>query len=301
MDIKQLEAFVYVVDFGSFSKAGEFLHLTQPTVSAHVAALEHETGVNLMIRNSSQVSPSDAGKILYPYAKKILQTREDAAKAIFNYAHTMKGTVSIAASSIPGQYFLPRIMQSFRQEYPDITFDIQITDSADVVHKVASQDAEIGLSGTKTDSRKCTYRTFASDNLVLITPNNENFRKYLNGRIPLQQILSGPFINREKGSGTRKEAENFLKRSGIDPDSLHTVAEVHSAESIKKMVSEGVGIAIVSQSACKDYCSFRKILMFNLDQEDLKRNLYLVKNRHSILSPAAQAFYNFAKDFYHDK
>ena len=122
MDIKQLEAFVYVVETGSFSRAGELLHLTQPTISAHVAALEQELRIKLILRTTKETCPSEAGRLLYDYAKKILQTREEAVEAISGFSRNMTGTVTVAASSIPGQYFLPKLLQSFREKYPDIRF-----------------------------------------------------------------------------------------------------------------------------------------------------------------------------------
>ena len=75
MDMKQLEAFVYVVETCSFSKAGELLHLTQPTISSHIASLERELKIKLIVRTTKETYPSDAGKLLYGYAKEILSMR----------------------------------------------------------------------------------------------------------------------------------------------------------------------------------------------------------------------------------
>ena len=74
--------------------------------------------------------------------------------------------------------------------------------------------------------------------------------------------------------------------------------EVRSTESIKQMVSEGLGIAVISQSACEDYCKFKKLLAFNFDSVKLRRKLYLVRHKNSILSPIAQTFYDYAAGYY---
>ena len=131
MDIKQLEAFVYVVETCSFSKAGELLHLTQPTISSHILSLERELNIKLIVRTTKETYPSEAGKLLYNYAKEILIMRENAIQAIQMFSQEMRGTITVAASTIPGQYYLPRLLQSFREKYPDIKFNIQMTDSAD--------------------------------------------------------------------------------------------------------------------------------------------------------------------------
>ena len=132
MDIRQLESFVKVVEHNSFSRAGEDLHLTQPTISSHITALEHDLNINLIVRTTRETYPSEAGKLLYSYAKQILALRDEAMSAMETFSLEMKGTITVAASTIPGQYFLPKMIQSFHQTYPEIKFDLHMLDSAEV-------------------------------------------------------------------------------------------------------------------------------------------------------------------------
>ena len=298
MDIKQLEAFVYVVETCSFSKAGELLHLTQPTISSHILSLERELNIKLIVRTTKETYPSEAGKLLYNYAKEILIMRENAIQAIQMFSQEMRGTITVAASTIPGQYYLPRLLQSFREKYPDIKFNIQMTDSADVVDRVTTRSAEVGFSGTEIDAPKCVYREFADDRLVVITPNEPRFRQYVGKGFPIRQLREEPFISRERGSGTRRETEAFLKALGIQVSDLKTAVEVRSTESIVKMVSEGMGVAVLSKSACEDYQQFGKVLAFDFDNITLRRKLYIIRHKNSILSPIAQVFYDYARTFY---
>lgn len=301
MDIKQLEAFVYVVDTSSFSRAGELLHLTQPTISSHIASLERELKIKLVVRTTKETYPSDAGKLLYAYAREILSLRETAVQALRDFSKEMRGTVTVAASTIPGQYFLPRLLQHFREKYPDIRFNIQITDSADVVDQIAARRAEVGFTGTDIAAPKCVYRPFADDRLVVITPNEPRFQRYLGKGFPIRKLLDETFISRETGSGTRRETEAFLRELGVDPEQLRTGVEVRSTESIKKMVSEGLGVAVLSKSASEDYRQFGKVLAFDFDTVTLRRKLYIIRHKNSILSPVAQAFYEYARQYYHQR
>ena len=298
MDIKQLEAFARVVENNSFSKTAELLHLTQPTISAHIASLEKELKIKLIVRTTKEIYPSDAGKLLYEYARKILQLREEAEEAIQAFSREMRGTISLATSTIPGQYYLPKLLQSFRRSYPDITFNIQMMDSAQVVECVGSRGAEIGLCGTMIDAPKCVYKEFARDRLVIITPNTPEYQQYLATGFPVQQIMQETFISRESGSGTRKETEQFLREMGVDPSKLDVAIEVQSTENIKQMVSEGLGIAVISRSAAENYCQFQKILAFDFESVSLRRKLYLVRHKNGVLSPIAQVFYSFAEEYY---
>ena len=298
IDIKELEAFVAVVDQGSFSRAAKSLYLTQPTVSTHVAVLERKLGIKLLVRTTKEVYPSDAGKILYGYAKEILQLRERAVQALHAFTHDMQGSIHVAASTIPGQYFLPKLIQGFRAEYPDVSFSLQLLDSTEVANQIAARKVEIGFTGTVVNLPKCIYQPFAEDRLVVITPNTPKYQGYQATGFPTGQLTREPFISREPGSGTRLETENFLREMGVDVAAIRTAVEVRSPESIKQMVSEGLGIAVISQSACEDYCKFKKLLAFNFDSVKLRRKLYLVRHKNSILSPVAQAFYEYASGFY---
>ena len=298
MDMRQLEAFVYVAENYSFSKAGELLHLTQPTISSHIASLENELKCKLIIRNSKETFPSEAGQLLYDYAKQILTLRRQAEEAIREFSGQMHGSLAVAASTVPGQYFLPKLVQCFREKYPEIRFDIQMADSTEVADMVISRRVEVGFTGTLSESNKCICREFADDELVVITPNEPRFSSCQQTGFPVQQLLQEPFISRETGSGTRLETERFLAELGIEPEKLNIVVEVRLTEMVMKMVSEKMGIAIVSKSACEEYCQAGKLLAFPFSTRNLHRKLYMVKRKNNILSPAAQAFYDFVKEYY---
>jgi len=297
IDMKELEAFATVVDQGSFSRAAKVLYLTQPTISTHIATLERKLGVKLLVRTTKEIYPSDAGNLLYGYAKEILRLRAGAVQALHAFSHKMQGTVTVAASTIPGQYFLPKLIQGFRADYPDVNFSLQVLDSTEVASQVAARKAEIGFTGAVINLPKCVYLPLVEDRLVVITPNTPKYQVYQSTGFPTRQLTKEAFISREPGSGTRMETESFLREMGVDIGEIRIAVEVRSTESIKQMVSEGLGIAIISQSACEDYCRFKKLLAFNFDSVKLRRMLYLVRHKNSILSPISQAFYDYAAGF----
>lgn len=297
MDIKELEAFVYVVENCSFSRAAELLHLTQPTISSHISALERKLGIKLVVRTTKETYPSDAGKLLYGYAKEILQVRENAAIALKNFSKEMRGTITLASSTVPSQYYLPRMLQNFHEKYPDISFNIQMEDSPKVVEMVVSRSVEIGFCGTRIENHKCIPQEFASDCMAVITPNTEKFRAYAGGELPREVLVGETFISREKSSGTYQSAKEIFARMGIDIAQMHTAIEVRSSESVKQMVAEGLGIGVISLSAARDYVQFEKVLAFPFAEESLRRKLYIVKHKNSILSPIAQTFYDYARHY----
>ena len=111
-------------------------------------------------------------------------------------------------------------------------------------------------------------------------------------------MLSETFISREKSSGTYQAGREILERMGVDITQLRTAIEVRSSESVKQMVGEGLGIGLISLSSARDYVQFEKVLAFPFEEEELRRKLYIVKHKNSILSPIAQVFYDYARKYY---
>lgn len=300
MDLKQLEALVRVIDSRSFSKAAAQLHLTQPTVSAHIAALEQECGIRLLVRGAKQVLPTPAGKLLYEYALEMLLLRREACSRLANFEKEQKGELVIAASTIPYLYYLPQLVARFQEQYPDIHCNLLRCGSTKVVNALVANQAEIGFTGTQVDSSKCLFEPFAMDRLIVITPPNERFQSYVGRGFPLARLPKENFINREAGSGTRKESEFFIKEMGINPATLKVVAELDSTEKIKEWVAAGRGIAILSARAAAAEIRAGKLLGFDFEGMRLNRKLFIVRHRIFPLSPLARRFYAFAIDYYHE-
>lgn len=295
MELRQLEAFTYVAETGSFSRAAELLHVSQPTVSAHVTALEQELGLTLIARTTREVSPTEAGRILLEYAGQMLTLRRQAGEEMRRFATELSGTVTVAASTVPGRYFLPRLLAAFQKRHPDVKFDLRMTDSAGAVEQVTERKAEIGFCGTLPGG-KCIAREFANDNLVMVAPDTPRYRAYRQEGVSLRRIAREPFVFREEGSGTRRETELFLRAMGVDPAGVHIAAQVSSNEEAERLVEEGVGISVLSKSVAEER---ERLLVIELPAVKIRRKLYILRRKNSVLSPSAQVFYRFAEEFYH--
>lgn len=294
MDIKQLEIFVSIVDNRSFTKTAQQLFLTQPTVSSHLASLERELDAQLLVRTTKEIYPSKVGEILYEYAVQILRLRNEAVNAVCGFERSTEGELVIGASSIPANYFLPKLIAGFRKLHPNVSFQVQSTDSKGVIDGLLSRRIEIGMVGSKIPTPKCVFEQFAEDRLVLITPNTEEYRQKLFGSYSIRWLIEQPFVVRESGSGTRRESEAFLREMGFAPQDLKIAAEISDTEGIKHAVAQGIGVSIVSDCVAESYRQFGKILVFPFEQSNRPRKLYLVQRKNDLLSPIARAFFNYA-------
>lgn len=294
IDMRELEAFSCVVEKKSFSRAAEVLYLTQPTVSAHIASLERKLGVKLLMRTTREIHPSDAGELLYSYAREILRLRTAAVQAIDALRGEMQGSITIAASPIPAHYHLPRLLRDFRALHPEVDFSIKVLDNATAADAVLSRSVELGFTDAVINLPKCTSQELAEDRLVLVAPSTPRYQALCAAELPLRQLIKEPFIAHEAGSSARVETDSFLRELGVNLKELHIAVEVHSDESMKRMVSEGLGIAVLPQSVCEDYCRFGTLLSFDPGHATPRRRLYLLRHKNAILSPIAQSFCEYA-------
>ena len=292
MEFKQLEAFAAVVTLGSFSKAGERLFLTQPTITAHVQSLEKELGVRLLERTTREVYPTEQGRRFYPYAQNLLRIRDSATAAMAAPIAT-DGVVTAAASTVPARYLLPGWMGAFGKEHPRVTFRIQKCDSEEVSSRVAEGIAELGLTGAETLPEHCEYEPLCADPLVVITPNTAAYR-HRKG-FSAVELVGETFLLREAGSGTRRVFERFLAARGMDGRQLRVAAEIEDPEAIKRAVAQGMGISILSSRAAADFCAQGMLLAFPVEGEEIARRLYLATAKGRPLSAAARAFCAFVR------
>lgn len=296
MNLKQLEAFVQVSESGSFSKAAKELFLTQPTISAHISSLEKELNVRLFIRNTKEVSLSDDGKDLYRYAKQITDLEKAIEERFYMDSDDGKHFITIAASTIPAQYLLPKVLMCYRERYPKEQIKIMETDSSEVVTQVVDHMVDVGFTGTVLEKKHCKYIPFYKDELAVITPDTPEYRilKEQN-RDDIDWIRRKPLILREEGSGTRKEAEKQLKNAGISMEALDIVASIANQETIKKSVKQGMGITVLSRLAAEDEDG---LLIFPIPGADEGRDINLVYNKNYQMTRSADRFIRIVKEVY---
>ena len=298
MEIKQLEIFVCTVKNLSFSKAAEEMYISQPTVSNCISSLEKTLGVQLLIRNTKDVSLTKEGGDFLAYAQKILALRDRALFSASGEDRTARGTIDIIASTIPAQHLLPEIIASFQKLWPNTAFRVTQADSQQVEQKMSELYYDFGMLGSiRNNGRFVNYPVY-DDKLVLVIPITapespetirENFARYL---------METPFIMRESGSGTRTEIETLFGKIGVDPRNLRVPASFSDAHSILLGVSNGIGVSLVSKIAATLYADAGLLKIVEMDSPLFHRQIYLLQNKERLLSPVQQAFAEHTGNFY---
>lgn len=300
MEFRQIEAFVNAVKYKSFSKAADATFLTQPTISAHINNLENELGITLLNRSGREITLTKQGELFYPFAIDMLHTRSQALFSVQKLSETMEGVLDIHVSSIPGQYYLPKLMGEFHDRRPKVRFYVDQSDSKNVIENILSQKGEIGLTGYKI-SNSLVYEPIFMDEMVLMVPDMDRFSQWDSGSIvDFEDFKQETFILREDGSGTKQEMEKAEIHGVPAFKNVNVIARMNNMEAIKQAVAGGLGISILSRRAIEDSITDHPVKYFRIDGLEKKRTFYMVYNKNICLSPVAEAFRNLVLE-YRDK
>ncbi len=297
MDFKQIEAFVNVVKYKGFSKAADATFITQPTISAHIRALEKELNLQLIDRTRREVVPTPEGKLFLTYAIALLNTRAAAIYSLQNFALNINGTIDIQSSGIPGCYLLPGLIAGFKSQFTHAKFNVQLSDSSEVARNIRERKGEIGFVGRR-ENNALSYDLLTEDKAVLIVPDDDRFGLTDGQSTTLANIVDKPFIVRENGSATLENFYSELDAKGIPSSELNIVVRVNSIDAIKETVKMGVGVSIISEIAAGRENKNRGYRIIDIEDYGQQRLFYMVYDSSVTMSPTAETFKSYVLEHY---
>ncbi len=284
-----MKTFSYVYQIGSFSRAADYLYLSQPTVSSHISFLEGELNQKLFDRLGRMVVPTQAGRLLYSHAKQIIQQVDQALVEVHGLQEKIAGDFLLGASTIPGHYLLPRVLEKYNQNYPQVSLYLHVADSYQIRKKVAVGELDMGIVGAYGHDPEIMFRPLLRDKLLVL--GNRRFWSVEGDKtLQLWDLKSLPWIIREKGSGTRKALETGLKQLDLRLTDLNVVATVDSTLAVLKCIQAGLGVSITSQLVEEEVLGKTPDIMTKELGEEFERWFYLALHRERSLSPASQRF-----------
>ncbi|NPU83972.1 MAG: LysR family transcriptional regulator [Syntrophaceae bacterium] len=293
---QHLESLAALAETGSFSRAAQRLHLSQPSLTRHIQNLEELAGTPLVVRQREGGILTSEGLVLLDYARRILRLREDAWDKLSYSRDGGRGRMNVAASTIPATYILPRVISAWHRLQPGITVNVQTHDSEEALQAVLHDQAEIGLVGKKTVHRGIVSVALWSDRIVLaVSPDHPwaGERELLP-----EQLSEGAFIGRERGSATRATVEAYIRaETGLDPSCLHALCEVGSSEAVKEAVLAGVGPAFISVHAVRREVEAGRLRIVPVRGWNIERSFHLIHKKNFRFKPHHALFLDFLKEF----
>lgn len=296
MEFKQLQSFVAVVKYQSFTKAAEKLFVSQPTISAHISQLEEELNKRLIIRTTKSIEITPKGQEVYDYAVHILDMKD---RIVESCSTGSKKIIHLGASTIPSAYILPDLLQEFGTRFPDTYFSIHQSDSQGIIDGLKDGLFDIGMIGMEVEDEQIECIPFYKDHMILITPVTDRFLEMKqDSNWSLHTLLKEPMIMREAGSGSKKTADLYLENMGISYEDLNIIARINDQEAIKNMVAKGLGVSIISEMAAKNFLAEKRILGFPLESKISGRQIYLIHRKSYVFHASVQSFLKYIKKKY---
>lgn len=288
MDLWQLAVFCRVVELKSFSRAARAVHISQPTVSGHVKELEERCGVRLIDRLGREALPTQAGRILYDYAQRLLALREEAQTALAQLQGKVCGSLLLGGSTIPGNYILPALIGRFHRRHPQVRVSLAVADTAAITAEVAAGRLELAVVGAASERHQIVQEKLIEDRLRLIVPAGHRFA----GRrsVRPEELAGEPFLVRERGSGTLDAVRASLRGAGVEIDEMNIAAELGSTEAVRQAIKAGCGVSILSTLAVSEELARGGLFALEIEGVALARSFYLTRHRRRSLSPLAATF-----------
>lgn len=246
MTLEQLRIFVAVAEALSMTRAAERLHLTQPAVSAAIAALEQRHATQLFDRVGRRLELTEAGRLFLPEARGVLARATEACRVLEDLEGLMRGEVRIAASQTVATYWLPRRMAGFAAQAPHVQLRLQVGNSDESAARVLSGEADIGFVESDVRDDLLSAKVVGKDQIGLFAASSHPFVGRPLDRADLEMAK---WVMREPGSGTRNSATTGLIQSGVAVDALKILLELPSNGAVLEAIEDSQLITAVSELA----------------------------------------------------
>ncbi len=290
MDIRDFEVFLAMVKHLNFSHAGEEVHLSQPSVSVRIHRLEDELQTRLFEQIGKRIVLTEAGRILEPYARRVVAALDDSQRAIEEYRGLEQGSLRIGASTTPGMYLVPRIIAKFKRRHPKISVHLGIKNTRQIEEGIISSEFDLGIVGGHLISDEIETIAWRTDELLLTVPPGHRLAR--KRQITPGDLANETFINREPGSATQAVIERHLHLPNLR---LESSLEMGNPETVKLAVKDGLGIAFLSKSATETELRSKSLIALNVRGLHISRELKIIYRKGRHLSRADSAFIEMAR------
>jgi Transcriptional regulator len=284
--LRQIEVFTEVLKSGSTTQASQVLSLSQSAVSAALADLENQLGVQLFDRVGKRLVLNEHGRLLYPRAIALLEQTSEIEQ-LFKEDN---GAIRIYASSTIGNYMLPGMIASYRRDFPTLPLELSVGNSQDVINAVVDFRVDLGLIEGPCHVPELISEPWLEDDLVVFAAPDAAI---LHSPITLESLAEAPWILRERGSGTR-EIVDFLLLKHLPAFQLGM--ELGNSEAIKHAVRHGMGISCLSRRVIEDLLEAGTLVALDVPLPPLTRTLYRIRHRQKHLSKAINRFLSYCSE-----
>ncbi|MCA9932593.1 MAG: LysR family transcriptional regulator [Anaerolineales bacterium] len=291
LDAHQLNVFLVASETLNFTQAAQRLHMTQPSVSQHIQALEQHFDQPLFIRSGRHIQLSSAGEALVPLAREMVTQSvriEETMKSLEGEVH---GHLLVGCSTTPGKYILPQLLARFHNIYPKVRVSCHVASQRQAMQMIC--DGEVHFALASVSDIPCAtveLKRFMTDPVRLIAPLNHPWTS--RESIELEELYEASYIFREEESGTQETVRRTLEQSGIDINRLETLLILGNSEAIAIAVQEGLGVGFVSDIVVSRLVQGR-VATVKVQGLHMEREIFIGRHTRRAPTKAQSGFWEF--------
>ncbi|HEU5003060.1 MAG TPA: LysR substrate-binding domain-containing protein [Actinomycetota bacterium] len=284
MTFSQLRTFLEVARQGSVRGAAATLLITEPSVSAALAALRDEMQVPLVEREGRGIRLTAAGNELARHAAQILGLSDQAVRRV-REAAGQAAPLKLVAVTTASEYVLPPILKVYRQAHPGVQLRMEVGNRASVIDRLSAREADLGFGGRPPEGRGLVGTPFLNNELIVVGPGDHP----LAGEPAFEpaRLSRETWLVREPGSGTRETTEEFWAQSQFQVSSLMTLG---SNGAVKQSAAAGLGITLISRHAVAAQLASGSLRALPVEGTPLRRSWYVLYPEDNPLSGSASQF-----------
>ncbi|MDC3416260.1 LysR family transcriptional regulator [Aquibacillus salsiterrae] len=293
MELRQLRYFMEVAEREHVSEAAANLHVAQSAISRQIANLEAELGVALFEREGRNVKLTQIGRIFFTHTTTAMKAIEHAKKQIDEHLDPERGTIKIGFPTSLASHLLPTVISEFKQKYPKVAFQLRQGSYNFLIDAVKNRDIDLAFLGpVPTDQVDIKSDILFTENLSALVPASHPLAE--RSSLDLRDLRKEAFVLFPKGYILHKLVIDGCKQAGFQPN---VTSEGEDLDAIKGLVSAGIGITLLPESAFGEANSryTKKVIINN---PPLKRTVGIIIPKHRNLAPSEQVFYHFVKEFF---
>ena len=288
MELRQLEYFCAVSSLENFTKAAHFLHVSQPSVTKAIQALEAELNLLLFDRSQKHIFLTDAGQIFLLHAKKILQDVQTAKKSMEPFRTQNGGVIKLGVPPMVESYLFPNFFLKFQSLHPNILLNLQeCATSNAVAEKLDNDFLDFGIIFLKADTLLKNSMLLLDSEFYLCLPLNHRLAQV--PKIFFKELHGENFILQPKGTLQNLVTMELSADAGFAPNILLNTSQL---KTIKELVSGGVAVSLLPKFVLTEPANFKAVPI----EPPVKFKISLAWNRFKELSPLGTRFLNFCKE-----
>ena len=289
LDAHQLNIFLTAAETLNFTKAAERLHMSQPSISQHIRALEKHFDEVLFIRQGRSLILSDAGRILIPMAQQFVKQSTRINEAISSLKGHFKGEINIRCTALTGSYLLPKLFYQFHKLFSDVTISCTTNSCDSPLETLRSGDTHFLFTNLENIFEPCfETQQILTDEISLITHKNHPWAK--RDFIEVEELLEEKFILPARTTKTYTKVNEALASTNISLLQLDSFLTLDNTESIVLSVNQGLGVGFSSTTIAS---AISDTVAVPLKDIKIELGLYIAKDKTQVSTAARAAFWDF--------